>query len=99
MRFLNLAILVLHDVGTIAMQYTHVAGAKGCGMPSGVQPLACCLDPYQFYILMADVGMENSHGIGTAAHRSNNVIGLTAGLHRHLQIGRASCRERVWQYV
>src|SRR3546814_8403785 len=75
------------DVGTIAMQYTHVAGAKGCGMPSAVQPLAMILDRHRI------------DGIGVK-RRDHRFLAHIAEL-RDLgaQIGRASCRARVCQYV
>src|SRR3546814_19181692 len=39
-------------------------------------------------------GIEHTHGIAKAL-----ALGADAILHRHLEIGRASCRERVCQYV
>src|SRR5690606_19734956 len=84
MGFLHLAVGVLHDVGTVAVQHAHLAGGQRRGVTSAVQPLAGGFDADELDVFMGDVGVEDTHGVRAAAHRSHHVVGLAAGVLRPL---------------
>ncbi|KAG1440253.1 hypothetical protein G6F57_019089 [Rhizopus arrhizus] len=85
MRFLDLAIGVLHDVGAVAVQHAHLAGGQRCGVLAAVHALARRFDADQAHVFIGDVGMEDAHGVRAAAHSRHDVVGLAADGFRHLR--------------
>ena len=62
-RFADLAILVLQDVGAIAVQHAHSAMHQRCGVLARRDPFTCGLNANKFGVLVRNIGVENTHGI------------------------------------
>src|SRR5665647_2789388 len=88
MGFDNLAVLILHQISPVAVQYAHrTIGGEWRGMFAGFHPQTSSLDTDEAHILIIDVGVENSHGIGAATDTGDDGIRLTPDQFRHLAPG------------
>lgn len=76
MGFGDLAVVVLQDVGAVAMQHTRGATLQRRRVLAAVQALAGGFDADQARVLEGDIGVENPHRIAAAAHAGDHGIGL-----------------------
>src|SRR5690606_29916582 len=82
--FDDLAVFVLHDISAVAVQHPYRARVQRSGVPAGFQALARRLDPDEPDVFVVDVRMEDAHGVRAPAHGCHDVVGLAAGIGRHL---------------
>src|SRR5690606_16509641 len=78
-RLGDLAVVVLQDVGAVAVQHAGAALLQRGRVLAGVQPLAGGLDADQARVLVGDVGMEDAHGVAATAHAGHHRVRLLAG--------------------
>ena len=89
-RLRHLAVVVLQNIGPVAMQHTGAAALYGCRMLAALQSRAGCFHPDQAGVGVGDIGVKNPHGVAAAAHAGHHRVGLfVRGLHlrqhgRHL---------------
>jgi hypothetical protein len=84
MGFDHLPVLVLQQVGAIAVQDSGATCRERGRMLAGVQTVARCLDADQPDAFYRDIGIEDAHCIGAAADAGDYRIRLAAGEFRHL---------------
>src|SRR5690606_26555692 len=84
MCFYDLTVGVLQNVGAVTMQHPDRASIERSSVRAGIQPAARGLYTHQLHIGLVNVRVEDSHGIGAAAHRRDDVVGLRTCVDRHL---------------
>ncbi len=106
MGVLNLAVVVLQQVGAVAVQDAGRAAVETGGMAAALQPFAGRFDADHGHIRIVEKGVEQPHGVGTAADagdervrqavlRRQQLLARLATDHRleiphHARIGRRS---------
>ena len=78
MGFHDLAVVVLQQVGPIAMQHAGTSGRQRGRVPACGKTGTTRFAPDQAHVRVADVRVENPHRVGAAAHARENRIGLPA---------------------
>ncbi len=78
-RLHDLAVLVLQQVGAVAVQNAGCAGRERCGVFTAGQALTRRLHADEARALERDVGVEQPHGVAAAAHAGNHRVGLRTG--------------------
>ena len=77
-RFCNLTVVVLQDVSAVAVQHTWAAALQRGRVLATFEAFTRRFNANQACVLVVDVGVENTHGVGAAAHTRNDCIGLLA---------------------
>ncbi len=80
----DLAVLVLQQVGAVAVEHAGLARAQGRCVLAALQPVTRRFHPDQAHLLVRDVRVEDAHGIGAAADTGEDGVGLAPGELRHL---------------
>src|SRR5690606_34410584 len=83
-RLHDLTIFVLNDIRSVAMQYTDLPGVERGSVTAGFDTVAGSFNTYQLHAVVADVRVENTHGVGTATHRRQHIIWLPTYVFLHL---------------
>ena len=83
-RLDDLAVLILQQIGAVAVQHAGLAGAQRRGVLAALQPVARGLDADQAHRLFGNVGIENADGVGAAADARQHGIGMASGHLQHL---------------
>src|SRR5574343_104627 len=84
MRFDNLPVFILQQIGAIAVQHTGNPGSqRGCMMP-GLDTRASRFDADQAHTVDVDIRVEDTHGVRAATNCCNDRIWLATGHFRHL---------------
>ncbi len=84
MRLDDLAVLVLHQVGAVAVQDARRAGRQRRGVATGLDAVTAGLDADQARLLVRDVVVKDAHGVAAATDTGDHGVGLTADHLRHL---------------
>src|SRR5205085_4013832 len=77
----DLSVRVLEQISAVAVQDTGTPGAQRCRVPAARESLARGFDADQPDARLADVRMEDSHGVRATADAGDHRVGLAA---RHL---------------
>mmetsp|Transcript_59253 Transcript_59253/g.139760 ORF Transcript_59253/g.139760 Transcript_59253/m.139760 type:complete len:374 (+) Transcript_59253:221-1342(+) len=80
-RFGDLAVGVLQQIGAVAMQHARRAGTQRGGVLAARDALPRGFDADQAHLIMGDVRVEDADGVAAAAHAGEHGVGLAA---RHL---------------
>jgi hypothetical protein len=80
----DLAVLVLKQIGLVAMQNARHAAGQAGGMLVGVHAMAACLDADHLDRGIVEEGVEQADGVRPAAHRRDQQVGQLAGAGQHL---------------
>ena len=84
MRLDDLAVLVLQQIGAVAVQNTREAGRERRRVLAGVDALARRLDADELHARLVDVRVEDAHRVRAAADAGDDVVRLAARHLRHL---------------
>ena len=84
MRFNDLAVGILQEIGPVAMQHARFAGGDRGRMPAAGDAVTARLHANQLYRLVGNVGVEDPDRIGAAADAGNHRVGLAPRHLRHL---------------
>ena len=91
MRLDDLAVLVLQQVGAVAVQHARRAGAQRRGVLAGRDARRrAASTPIRRTAVVRDVRMEDAHRVRAAADAGDHRVGLAAGQLRHLHDGTRS---------
>ncbi len=84
-RLLDLAVGVLHEIGSIAVQHARRARGERRRVLAGLQAVAARLDADQLHFRVRDVRVEDAHRVGAAAHAGEDRVRLPSrdGGHLH----------------
>ena len=83
-----LPVVVLQDIGAVAVQHARAAALQRRGVLAAVEPFARGLHANQARLRVRDVGMEDPHRVAAAAHAGEHRVGLacmTCLLREHLR--------------
>gem|GEM_PF-2562505 len=83
----DLAILVLQQEGTVAVQHAGYAAVEAGGMLAGLDAVAGRFDADDLHALVIEEGVEQAHGVGAAADAGDQRVGQAAFLGLQLVAG------------
>ena len=84
-RLLDLAVVVLQQIGAVAVQHAGPPAGQRGGVLAGVEPMAGRLDADDPHRRVVEEGMEQPHGVGAAADAGDQRIGQPALGLQHLR--------------
>ncbi len=74
----DLAVLVLQQIGAVAVQHARLAGVHRGAVLDALQPAAAGLDADDPHRAVVEEGMEHADGVGAAADRGDDDVGQPA---------------------
>ena len=86
-RLGDLAVIVLQQVGAVAVQHAGSAAGEAGGVLVGIEAAAGGLDTHQAHVGIVQEGVEQAHGVGPAADRGDGDGGEAALGGQHLGAG------------
>ncbi len=86
MRFNDLPVFVLQQVGAIAVQHTRAAADQRRSVPAGIDAVAGGFNADQLHGFIVDIRVKDAHRVRSAAHARDHRIRLTANQLGHLHL-------------
>ena len=72
----HLAVVILQNVGSVAVQHAGAAALDGRGVFAAVHAFTGGFHANEAGILKGDVGVKNTHRVTSAPHTGNDCVGL-----------------------
>ncbi len=85
MRLVNLAILVLQQIGLVAVKYTGCAAQQACRVFITVQTMTSCLHAEHFHVRIVQKWMKQPKRVRSAADASDQQVRQSPQTVEHLR--------------